>query len=165
MLKFKSNRNDNWPPIKVTRTTEGTVFEIAIAMLNIIMWGMIALIWMQLPELIPTHFNLAGRPDAYGDKIMILVVGGLGTVTSVAMCFCAYHPESTVNLPVRISNAAQLALVVRMVRIIGVLISLMFISIVWNIGGCATAGLLIIPITIAIFAVIAWYTTRIHRLK
>lgn len=43
-----------------------------------------AFIWDALPDRVPTHFGISGKPDAYGSKtsalvpIVVLMVGGLG---------------------------------------------------------------------------------------
>lgn len=165
MLKFKQNKDDGLPHVKVERTAEGTAFEIAIAALNIIMWGLIAWMWAHLPEQIPIHFDIAGRPDGYGSKGFLIVIGVISAFVTALMCFCAYHPRSAVSLPVSLSNAAQITLAVRLVRICGVFVSLIFITIVWAIGSHEPTGVLTICITVAMILVIAVFLAKIIRLK
>lgn len=165
MLKFKLNKDDGLPPIKVERTAEGTAFEIAIAALNIIMWGLIAWMWARLPEQIPVLFDLSGSADGYGSKGNILLTGVVGTFVSALLCFCAYHPRSTVNLPVPLTNAAQIAAAVRLVRIVSMLVTLLFIVIVLGMGGYESLGILILVITWIIILVIGGFMLWINKLR
>lgn len=164
MLTFRQNKTERQPGVKVTRTVEGTAFEIAIALLNIIMWVTIGLLWSSLPEQIPVHFNFAGEANGYGEKWVLLLTGLCGTFVSALMCFCAYRPSSAVNMPVRMTTAAQFAAAVRMVRILGVIVSLMFISIVWSMGGSAVAGRITMVLVVVMLIVVALYTWKIHKL-
>ena len=52
--------------IKVNRTKEGTVFEIAFAMLAVIVWALIILMLSKAPDVIATHFDGRGHPNGYG---------------------------------------------------------------------------------------------------
>lgn len=168
MLTLNRNNDNGRPRIKVERTAEGTAFEITIAVLNIIMWGLIAWLWARLPEQIPVHLDVTGRPDGYGGRWMIVVTGAIGTLISALMCFCAYRPASAISLPVQLKNPAQLAAAVRMVRILGVMVSLMFVSIVWSMGGAASCGKTasgMLTIVIVIVVLVAYYTARIRKLR
>lgn len=169
-MTFKPDNNDRRPTVKVMRTAEGTAFEIAIAVLNIIMWGLIAWMWARLPETVPAHFNLTGSPDGYGEKWLVVLTGAFGTLTSALTCFSAYRPTSIISLPVQLKKPAQFASAVRLVRIIGVLVSLMFIFIVWSmggkaVGGSAVAGRFAIGFVVVILAVTVYYTERIRKQK
>lgn len=151
----------------MVRTAESTAFEIAIATVNIIMWVIIGVLWSRLPDVIPVHFDLTGNPDGYSGKWMLLRLGGIGSATAATTCFCAYHPGSSVNVPVEMKDIAQYALAARMVRVISLLMSLMFVAIVLNI--CKTelnADIpiikVIIPLCIVLFAVPIYYTVRIY---
>ena len=52
--------------VKVHRTTSATVLEIAFVLIAVIVWGLI--IWMVhlAPDIVPTHFDASGKPNAYG---------------------------------------------------------------------------------------------------
>ena len=52
--------------IKVNRTKEGTLFEIAFAMLAVIVWALIIWMLIKAPDVISTHFDAHGRPNSYG---------------------------------------------------------------------------------------------------
>lgn len=119
--------------VHVPRTLEGTVFEVVSVLLLIVMWAVIIRFMRDLPETIPVHFGFTGEPDGYGSKSSLWALGIVGTVAVVVMLVCAYFPRS-VNLPVRRENPRQMALSVRLVRILSVMIALLFIAIMLNSG-------------------------------
>jgi uncharacterized membrane protein len=65
--------------------------------LNYLMWAVIvvpllylALVWNQLPETVPTHFGISGKPDAYGPKWTLMLLSAV----SVGMYFLLrYVPQ------------------------------------------------------------------------
>ena len=63
----------NLKEVKVHRTLEATIFEIAFVIVAIIVWGII--IWMiqQAPDIVPTHFDASGKPNAYGSPSGIII--------------------------------------------------------------------------------------------
>lgn len=168
ILNFKKRKKR--ADVRMARTAESTAFEIAVATVNIIMWVIIGVLWSRLPDVIPVHFDLTGNPDGYSGKWMLLLLGGIGSATAATTCFCAYHPGSSVNVPVEMKDIAQYALAARMVRVISLLMSLMFVAIVLSIG---QPGLnveiqaigVINAFVVAILAVTVYYTVRIYRMR
>ena len=51
------------PKIKVYRTTEGTIFELAFLVLAVIVWVLVILLLKNAPDVIATHFDGNGRPN------------------------------------------------------------------------------------------------------
>lgn len=106
---------------KVGRTPEGTAFELVFIVLAILVWLYVILTYNHAPETIPTHFGPTGAPDSFGHKSNMLFPCILMSVIGASMMLGAYFPH-TVNLPaVKIVNERQAALVVRMMRVLGLL--------------------------------------------
>ena len=99
-------KKDNRPEVKVNRTLEGTIFEIVVAAILIVSWVIIIINRDNLPASFP-----------FAQCIITSVV-------SLGMMAAAYFPNS-INMPVQINTPRQYALAIRMVRIIGVIMSLM----------------------------------------
>jgi uncharacterized membrane protein len=55
-----------------------------------------------LPARIPTHFNLAGRPDAWGSPHMLLALPVIAAAIYVLMTLVARYPAAF-NYPVRVT--------------------------------------------------------------
>ena len=99
-------KKDNRPAVKVNRTLEGTIFEIVVAAILIVSWVIIIMNRNNLPASFP-----------FTQCITVSVV-------SLGMLIAAYFPNS-INMPVQINTPRQYALAIRMVRIIGLILSLM----------------------------------------
>lgn len=99
-------KKDNRPAVKVNRTLEGTIFEIIVAAILIVSWVIIIINRNNLPASFP-----------FTQCITVSVV-------SLGMLIAAYFPNS-INMPVQITTPRQYALAIRMVRIIGLILSLM----------------------------------------
>ena len=99
-------KKDNRPAVKVNRTLEGTIFEIVVAAILIVSWVIIIMNRNNLPASFP-----------FAQCIVTSLV-------SLGMMVAAYFPNS-INMPVQINTPRQYALAIRMVRIIGVILSLM----------------------------------------
>ena len=99
-------KKDNRPAVKVNRTLEGTIFEIVVAAILIVSWVIIIINRNNLPASFP-----------FAQCIVTSLV-------SLGMLVAAYFPNS-INMPVQINTPRQYALAIRMVRIIGVILSLM----------------------------------------
>lgn len=99
-------KKDNRPAVKVNRTLEGTIFEIVVAAILIVSWVIIIMNRNNLPAWFPLTQCI------------------ITSLVSLGMMVAAYLPNS-INMPVQINTPRQYALAIRMVRIIGVILSLM----------------------------------------
>ena len=70
--------------IKVYRTKEGTIFEVAFLILALIVWGLIIWFIKQAPDVVPTHFDASGNPNAWGSPLGIVIPCGIITVCQVS---------------------------------------------------------------------------------
>ena len=103
--------------IKVNRTLEGTIFEFAFLVLLIAVWVFIIIALQKAPDVVPSHFDAAGRANSYGSKYGILFATIFTSIAGIIMLGCAYFPH-TINLPVRIKTPRQYLLAIRMVRVL-----------------------------------------------
>ena len=133
--------------VKVHRTTEGTVFEMAFAIVAIIVWGLI--VWMihQAPDIVPTHFDASGKPNAYGSPSGIAIPCIIITVVAIGLMVTAYFPRH-INMPFKIANIQQVKLAIRSVRVMGITLLLMALAVAYMMLGMGS------PSPIPIFAVI-----------
>lgn len=148
--------------IKVHRTTEGTIFEIVTAVLLIALWVLTIVLWQKSDPVVVTHFDLSGTPDGFGSRDHMFVTAVGATLSSVLLLVSAYYPRF-VNLPVGISNIRQATTAVRMVRVLAVAITLLFIGILLSM----TYGKLFPTafFLILIIFIIAFYTYKIYKQK
>jgi len=124
--------------VHVGRTLEGTLFEIAFLVLAILVWAVIVWLMSRAPETVPTHFNLEGKADSWGSPTTILFPCIITTVVGACLLLAAYFPH-TINIPVEVKTPRQVALVIRMVRVMALellllTLALAFISLGSSIG-------------------------------
>ena len=114
--------------IKVSRTKEGTLFEVAFFVLGIIVWALI--IWMisKTPDVIATHFDASGRPNGYGSPWGLLVPCLITTVVGAGLLVVAYFPH-LINMPVEMKTIRQYELAIRSTRIAALILLLMTLAI------------------------------------
>ena len=134
-------KKDNRPSVKVNRTLEGTVFEIAVAIILIVSWVIIIINRDNLPASFP-----------FAQCVTTSVV-------SLGMLVAAYFPNS-INMPVRIETPRQYALAIRMIRIIGVILSLMPVTML-----VSNDMILHIVLVSSMFIVIIIFGVLIYRAK
>lgn len=84
-----------------------------------------------LPNVIPTHFNLAGKPDSFSNKIFIFFLIPLGFMIFLMLFFTSKNTESPfLNLPKDIkANKAATFLVL---SVINCVLSLIFADLIYE---------------------------------
>ena len=120
--------------VKVYRTTEGTIFEIAFVVIAIVVWGLI--IWMihQAPDIVATHFDASGKPNAYGPPAGIAIPCVIITIVAIGLMTTAYFPR-LINMPTKLTNIRQVKLAIRGVRIAAIILLIMCLAIVYTLLG------------------------------
>lgn len=114
--------------IKVVRTTEGTIFELAFLVLAVIVWVLVILMMKKAPDVVATHFDVNGHPNGYGSPWGMLFPCILTTLVGVGLLIGAYFPH-IINVPVEVNNTRQYELLIRMTRITALLFLLLTLAI------------------------------------
>ena len=160
-IQIKNNKEK----IKVYRTTEGTIFELAFLVLAVIVWTLVIIMLKSAPDVIATHFDASGHPNGYGSPWGLLFPCIITTVVGAGMLVGAYFPN-TINVPVEVRTPRQYELLIRMMRIAALVFLLLTLAIPatlvvfenptsWPILGCVALLLL----------VIIYYCVLIHKAK
>ena len=120
--------------VKVHRTTEGTIFEIAFVVIAIVVWGLI--IWMihQAPDIVATHFDASGKPNAYGPPAGIAIPCVIITIVAIVLMTTAYFPR-LINMPTKLTNIRQVKLAIRGVRIAAIILLIMCLATTYTLLG------------------------------
>lgn len=84
--------------VQVHRTTEGTVFEVAFVILAIIVWGLITWMIHRAPDIVPTHFDAFGKPNAYGSPSGIIIPCIVLTIGAVICMAIAISHDTSICL-------------------------------------------------------------------
>ncbi len=151
--------------IKVNRTKEGTVFEIAFAMLAVIVWALI--IWMlcKAPDVIATHFDAHGRPNSYGSPWGLVIPCVITTVVGAGLLVVAYHPH-LINMPVEMKTPRQYELGIRSTRVAALTLLLLTLSIPCSLLLFESPSPWPVLATVGLLLVVAvYYSIRIYRAR
>ncbi|HXR39949.1 MAG TPA: DUF1648 domain-containing protein [Terracidiphilus sp.] len=125
----------------------------------------------QLPGRIPTHFNAAGEPNAWGPPgaLWLLPVAATGLYLFISLV--ALFPAAF-NFPVRVTPVNRPLLEALTLQMIGCLkaeLACLFLYIQWAIlvsvrNGRASLSPLIVPLfLVAVFANIGWHMVAVFR--
>ena len=154
--------------IKVNRTLEGTIFELAFLVLLIAVWVFIIIALQKAPDVVPTHFDGLGRATSYDSKYSILFATIFTTIGGVIILGSAYFPH-TINIPVKVKTPRQYALAIRMMRVISLVMLALtavigYTSLVAGTHGEPSAVPILTTVGV-MFAVIIIFCTLIYKAK
>lgn len=152
------------PNIKLELTIIDKTFEVLGWTSILAIWVLTIINYKNLPETIPIHFNIEGKPDSFGRKGTILILPLIATILFIAMTILNKFPH-LFNYPTPITpkNAfQQYTNATRLIRFLKLIIVFVFGLIefqtfrivngqsselgVWFLP--LTLGLIFIPITI-----------------
>jgi uncharacterized membrane protein len=98
--------------------------------------ALVIISYQGLPDIIPSHFNMKGEVDGYGDKSTIIIPLMLHIGITLLLFWVGNHPEKH-NYSITITEenkAAQYALSSRLTRNLNVIIGMIFTTISYSIA-------------------------------
>jgi uncharacterized membrane protein len=76
---MKATKEDR-PILKIKLTLTDKLLEIFGWLILFVFWTATLLGYSNFPEKIPTHYNLTGQPDSFGDNTSIFILPVLSTI-------------------------------------------------------------------------------------
>jgi len=152
------------PRIKLQLNQADNVLEI-IGWISVFgIWALPLINYFDLPEIIPIHFNGAGKADRFGNKTHIFVLPIISTLLFIGLTILNKRPH-VFNYPSQITkeNAVhQYTYATRMMRVLKLVIVLLFGLIVFRkiqiVNGHADGlGAWFLPFTIGLFIILSLY--------
>lgn len=107
-----------------------TVFDVLNLVLILSLWIYTLRVFKKLPEKIPTHFDLEGKPDSFGRKRSIYFLPILSLIFYIAFYFITRDPKSG-NFPVEITtanNEIQFFIMILLMKWLMFLVMLLFLN-------------------------------------
>ncbi len=125
---------NNRPKIHLKRSSLEILLEIITIVALIAAWYYIIIMWNEIPNIVPTHFNFKGQANSYGNKDSLFILPIISTVIFIIFNILSMFPQ-ILNYPVKITeeNAekqyknAKLLLMVLMTEL-----SVLFLYIEWG---------------------------------
>ena len=151
--------------VQVHRTSEAIIFETAFAIVAIIVWGIITWMLYRAPDIVPTHFDGAGRPNAYGSPVGVAIPCAIITIVAIGCMVVAYFPRY-INMPVKIKNICQVKLAITSVRVAGITLLLMTLAVAYTMLGMSSphAFLILAGVGLLLLEIIV-FTILIYKAK
>ena len=157
------------PEIKITLTG----FD---KFLDSLGWLLLALLWsytiyslINLPEIIPIHFNSSGIPDRYGKKGFVVIMPIIGTFVVIGLHYLNKIPHlHNHSVKVNPKNAEALYLnSTRMLRLIKISILLVFIlvSTAFQSGTTLSLSWLLPVLCVLFLGPTIYYVFRSYQLR
>ena len=144
---------------------EGTIFEITFAIIAIIVWGLIIWLVHRAPDIVPTHFDASGKPNAYGSPAGITVPCIILTIAAISMMVLAYFPRH-INMPFKMTNIQQVKLAIRQLRRAGIIFMFIPLAVSYMMLGMKTPSPapLLVMIGLLLLEIIV-FTILIYKAK
>lgn len=86
---MKLEEKPKWRP---EWTTVDKTMEIISWVFLLLMWGIIIANFFSLPDSVPTHFNVEGKVDGYGEKYTVLLFPAIITIVFIILREVAKRP-------------------------------------------------------------------------
>ena len=152
------------PRIKLQLNQTDKILEIVGWISVVGIWALALINYFDLPEIIPIHFNGAGKANGFGNKTHIFVLPIISTLLFIGLTILNKRPH-VFNYPSQITkeNAfRQYTNATRMMRVLKLVIVLLFGLIVFRkiqiINGHADGlGTWFLPFTIGLFIILTIY--------
>lgn len=103
----KNKRTEDKPkPAKYVheKTALEKVLGVASLVLLIVSFLVLAIMWSRLPQELPTHYDLYGQPDKYGDKANLLLLPCLALAVYLVVSLCQRMGPKAWNIPFRVPD-------------------------------------------------------------
>ena len=152
------------PRIKLQLNQTDKILEIVGWISVVGIWALPLINYFDLPEIIPIHFNGAGKADGFGNKTHIFVLPIISSLLFIGFTILNKSPH-IFNYPSQITkeNAfRQYTNATRMMRVLKLVIVLLFGLIIFktieNVNGNADGlGTWFLPFTIGLFIILTIY--------
>jgi uncharacterized membrane protein len=161
------------PKINLNLTSTDRIIEIAGWLALAFIWIITLFHYRNLPDTIPSHFNVAGQADGFGPKTSIFILPVLGTILFIGLTILNRFPQ-VFNYPVKLTPenvANQYMMATRLIRYLKLAILAIFAIILWLSSYAAihqtnSIGIWLLPtMMIMIFVPIGYYIYKSFRNK
>lgn len=143
------------PRIKIPLKPADKVLEAGGYVALIAFWVFVCYAYSVMPETIPTHFNLAGEADGFGEKWTIFLMPVIGLLMFIGLSIVQQRPHAFNYLTeITPENAEkQYTIAVRMMRFLKFALIIVFglgelLTYKTAMGGGEKLGVWIVPITL-----------------
>jgi len=116
------------PKIHVPNSSVDSAIDAISALFLCLSWSYLLLYYSEIPEKIPTHYNIKGVADGFGAKSQLFALLGMGTIIYIALYVLNFFPHKMNHLAeITEENAFyQYTIAKKMFRLINLAIAITF---------------------------------------
>ena len=121
------------PVLRIKLTSADKLLEVGGWIILSLLWLILILKFTYIPDTIPIHYSVTGKPDSFGNKTTIFLLPILGTLLFVGMTILNNYPH-IFNYPTKITNRnaeRQYKIATKLIRYLKFIIVLTFSLIVF----------------------------------
>lgn len=153
-------KSNSQPKIKLQLNAFDLVLE-ALGLLAVLwIWVMLFYYYAKLPEVIPVHFDGEGKIDGYGNKIILIFEPVMASILYFGLTFLNRYPHIfNYSSPINEDNAEyQYRLATRLIRYIKMIITILFVFVMWTSIQAATTkddgfGIVFLPVFLGVITI------------
>ena len=116
---------------KAPITKADRLLELLALVMVVVLLILTGVLYVQAPDIVPSHFNALGEADGWSDKKIYWVLPVI-FIPGMALCALAAYNRNLVNLPVRLKEPVfyrQIGLVGRMCRVMTLGMGLIWLTV------------------------------------
>lgn len=119
------------PKLKLQLSITDNIVTILSLLVLVSMWFFVVYTYQSLPEIIPTHFNAAGKADSFGNKTNYFFLPVLATILYFGLSFLNRYPHifNYLNKITEQNARHQYTVATRMLRYLNLTILIVFSTI------------------------------------
>jgi uncharacterized membrane protein len=161
------------PKIEIKLSHTDQMLEIAGWIALGLLWIITVVLYMQLPDTIPTHFNAAGEADDHGDKMTMMFLPVIATLSMIGMTVLNKYPHHF-NFPTAITEenvVAQYTNATRMIRFLKlttVLVMGLVVGLIYSTskGASSQATFWFLPLVLGLILIpLGYFTYKAFKTK
>ena len=125
--------NEERPVLRIKLTSADKLLEVGGWIILSLLWVILILKFTNIPDTIPIHYSVTGKPDSFGNKTTIFLLPILGTILFAGMTILNNYPH-VFNYPTKITNQnaeRQYTIATKLIRYLKFIIVLTFSFIVF----------------------------------
>ncbi len=119
---------DTRPKLKIPLSHFDKKIEIAASFFLTGLWVLTSILYFNLPDIIPIHYNASGVPDNFGSKSTIIILPFIGTLLFWILTKLNRHPHifNSKSVTIHENAAQQYNSATRIIRFLKVAIVIIF---------------------------------------
>jgi uncharacterized membrane protein len=161
------------PKLKINLSKVDYVLEFFSWSAIISIWTIFIINYKNLPQIIPTHYDMFGNADKHGEKYILIFLPIIASIIFIVLSIFIKYPH-IMNYQINITNENaenQYKISIKMLRVLKINITIIFILILFKTitnaeNNTSNLGQWFLPVVlILIFIPVVYFTIKANKIK